>query len=321
MASADVGDDVYGEDPTVHHLEERVADLLGKEAALFVPSGTMANQLAIRCACESGDEVVIEASGHSFGFETGAAAALCGVQLHPVSGTRGIFDTGVLEAAIRPQMIAFPRTRMVIVENTHNFGGGTVWPLPLLRSVAHTAHHHGLFAHLDGARLLNAQVASGHAASVLAEPFDSVSLCLSKGLGAPVGSVLAGSREWIERARRFRKMFGGGMRQAGVLAAAGLYALEHHVDRLVEDHRRARRLAEGIAGLPGLEVDLEAVETNIVFVTCRPPAGPAADLASRLAAQGVRVGVTGHDRIRLVTHLDVGDEDVRKAIEAFAACV
>ncbi|RMG15283.1 MAG: aminotransferase class I/II-fold pyridoxal phosphate-dependent enzyme [Deltaproteobacteria bacterium] len=318
MAEAEVGDDVYGEDPTVRRLEVRCAELLGKEAALFVPSGTLANQLAIRAACEPGDEAVMEADAHSFHFETGATAALAGVQVRTVQGRRGVFDADALEQAIRPDHIAYPRTRLVVVENTHNFGGGTVWPVETLRRVAACARAYGLHSHMDGARLMNAAVASGTAPQRLAEAFDSVSLCLSKGLGAPVGSVLAGSATFVERTRRLRKMYGGGMRQAGILAAAGLYALDHHVERLAEDHARARRLAEGLAALPGLDVDVAAVQTNIVFVEVTAPGLDAPTLEAQLRERGVAVGAVGPRRLRLVTHLDIGDRDLETALAAFA---
>ena len=317
MAEAEVGDDVYGEDPTVRRLEATVAELTGKAAGLFVPSGTMANQLAIRCQTEPGDEVILDAGGHSFHFETGGTAAISGVQVNPIPTAAGVFDGLQLAAAIRPAGVAFPRSRMVIVENTHNFGGGTVWPLETLRDVARVAREHRLAVHLDGARLMNAVVASGVPAATFAAEADSVSLCLSKGLGAPVGTVLAGDGAFIDRARRFRKMLGGGMRQAGILAAAGLHALAHHVDRLADDHARARRLAEGLDGIDGLSVDLARVETNIVFVTVE--GGDAAGLADRLSRQGVLASATGPDQIRLVTHLDVDDAGVDRALEVFAA--
>lgn len=301
MARAEVGDDVYGEDPTVNRLQEFVAERLGKEAALYVPSGTMANHLAARTHCEHGDEVIIDAGGHSYNFETGGTAALAGVQVRPIQTERGIFTPEQVVESMRPPADHFPRTRMVCIENTHNYGGGTVWSLDEVRAVAGTAHENDLVVHLDGARLFNAEVASGTAAAGYAACVDSVSVCLSKGLGAPVGSVVAGTRAFVARAHRFRKMFGGGMRQAGVLAAAGLYALENNVERLAEDHAHAERLAKGIGAAPP--------PSNMVFFDSKP------GLVEHLAKQGVIV--LPAPRLRLVTHLDVDRAGIDRAIEAF----
>lgn len=320
MAHAEVGDDVYGEDPTINRLQEYTAELLGTEAALFVPSGTMANQVAIRAHTQPGDEVVMDARGHSFNFETGATAALCGVQVHPLRTERGIFDGEALEAAIRPSDDHFPHTGLVIVENTHNFGGGSVWSLAQLAEVTKRARKHGVPVHLDGARLFNASVAAGVQAREYCSLVDSASICLSKGLGAPVGSLVAGRRDFIVRCHRFRKQFGGGMRQAGILAAAGLYALEHHVDDLGRDHDHAKRLAKGIAALDGVELDLDAVETNIVFVNLTGPLDASA-LAARLRDRGTAVSPTGPRTIRFVTHRDVGEADMDTVIEAMAAAL
>ncbi|MBI2369800.1 MAG: low-specificity L-threonine aldolase [Deltaproteobacteria bacterium] len=312
MAEAEVGDDVFGEDPTVNALQARSAALLGKEAALFVPSGTMANQLAIRTHTEPGDEVIIEGSSHPFNYEGGATAALSGVQFFTLPGRRGILEASQIEAAIRPPDHHYPRTRLVCLENTHNRGGGSIFPLEKILEIAGVARDRGLALHLDGARLFNACVATGIKPAEYARHFDSVSFCLSKGLGAPVGSLLAGSAAFIDRAHRFRKMFGGGMRQAGILAAAGLYALDHHIERLEEDHRHARLLAQGLAGFPGVEVKPEEVETNMVFV--RVTDRPAAELARALREQGVLLLATARDTIRCVTHLDVSEADIHDAL-------
>lgn len=320
MAHADVGDDVMGEDPTVNGLQEAVAGLLGKEAALFVPSGTMANQVAVRTHTEPGDEIILEGTAHIYIYEGGGFAALSGVSVCCAPGERGLLTPAAVAAAIRApgSLSHFPVTRLLCLENSANRGGGTVYTPARTRALAAVARAHGLALHLDGARLLNASVAQGVDPAELAEPFDSVSVCLSKGLGCPVGSLLAGSRAFIERAHRFRKQFGGGMRQAGILAAAGLHALEHHVDRLADDHRRARRLAEALARLPGLEVDLEAVQTNMVYIGLPAGADNAAWLAE-LKARGVLAGAVKPGLLRAVTHLDVDDAGIDAAIGAFTA--
>ena len=315
MAEAEVGDDVFGDDPTVQRLEARVAAYLGKEAALFVPSGTLANQLAVRVHTRPGDEILVEAQAHLYYYETGAPAALSGVMCRCLEGRRGVFTAAQVDAALRPSDVHFPLTRLVCVENTHNRGGGKVWPLATLREVAACARRHGLALHLDGARLWNASVASGVPERDYAALFDTVSVCFSKALGAPVGSALAGPAELIGAARRFRKMFGGGLRQAGILAAAALYALEHHRERLAEDHARARRLAEVLAGLPGAAIDPATVETNLVYF--RVTRRPAAAVVAALAAEGVRVLASGPDTVRAVPHLNVTAAEFERALEAF----
>jgi threonine aldolase len=255
MAAAEVGDDVLGDDPTVAALERRTADVLGKEAAVYMPSGTMTNQVAIRAHTEPGDELFCEAEAHCYYYEAGAPAALSGVMCRLIEGRRGIFSAADLKKLLRPANIHHPRSRLVCLENTHNRGGGSIWPLEASAEVASAAREAGMAMHLDGARLWNASVATGIAEKTYAAHFDSLSVCFSKGLGAPVGSALAGSPEFIQRARRFRKMFGGGMRQAGIIAAGALYALEHHRARLADDHANAKALAEGLAEIRGLEVD------------------------------------------------------------------
>ena len=311
MAAAEVGDDVFGEDPTVKQLEQRTAEVLGKPAALFVTSGTMGNQVALRAHTEPGQEIVVEANAHIYYFEGGGPAAISGVMCRCLQGHRGMFTAADVAAALRKPDPHFPPTSLVCIENTHNRGGGSIWPLKQIHEIAKLAKERGLKMHLDGARLWNASVASGIPEREYAAPFDSVNVCFSKGLGAPVGSALAGSVEFIERARRFRKQFGGGMRQAGIIAAGALYALEHHRARLAEDHRHARMLAEGLAEIPGLAVDLETVETNIVIF--RVKSCPAAELVARLKPLGVLVLSTGPDTIRAVTHLGITAGDIAEA--------
>lgn len=320
MAAAEVGDDVYGEDPTVRRLEETVAGLLGKERGLFVPSGTMGNQLALLLHCRKGDEVVVGEGSHSVWYESGGGAALAGVQF-AIAGRGGLFDEGELLAAIKPQDHWYPRTSLVALEDTHNRGGGRVWPLAQARRVAELARTRGLSTHLDGARLWNACVASSTTPSERAAPFDTVTVCLSKGLGAPVGSVLCGAADVIREALRLRKMLGAGMRQVGVLAAAGLHALEHHRARLADDHAHARLLAERLAA-GGLSVDLAAIETNIVPVDLPAAfAGDAELVVARAREVGVLVGVAGPRRLRAVTHLDVDGAAVRLGADRLLAAL
>ena len=287
IAEAEVGDEQSGRDPTVIALQERVAELLGHEAAVFLPTGTMCNAIAFRLHIRpGGDELLLHRSSHPVHAEAGGPAALSGAMVRALEGDGGRFTAQALEAAIRPAAPKAPRPRLVSLEQTTNHGGGRVWPLDKLRSVLDVASDHGLRTHLDGARLLNAVVASGVSAADYASGFDTAWIDFTKGLGAPVGACLAGSRELIEEAWRYKHMLGGAMRQSGILAAAGLYALEHHVERLADDHENARRLAAALAEVPGLTVDPDAVETNIVLVTCADAAG----LISLLAARGVRVG-------------------------------
>lgn len=318
MAQAEVGDDVYGEDPTVNRLQERAAELLGFEAALFVPSGTMGNQVAVAVHTRPGQEVILEAQSHIYNVEMATMARFSGVQPRVVQGDRGVITAEQVQAAIRPKLYYLAHTGLVALENTHNAAGGRIFPLAVAREILTVAHAHGIPVHLDGARIFNAAVALGTPASELVRGFDSVMFCLSKGLGAPVGSMLCGSREFIEEARRVRKALGGGMRQAGILAAAGLYALEHHIERLAEDHENARILAEGLSGIPCLSVT--PPETNIVLVEIlRGPT--AAELAERLKRRGVLVAPAGAGtearKLRLVTHLDVSREDILRTIDLF----
>jgi threonine aldolase len=319
MAAAEVGDDVYDEDPTVHALQDRVAALLGMEAALFVPSGTMANQIALRAHTRPGDEVLLGKDSHVWLYESGALAALSGVQTQILPGD-GRFTADAVRAGYRSDADAHAApTRVVAVENTHNRAGGAVWDPAELAKVAQVARELGMAAHVDGARLWNAAVALGVSERDLVRGFDSVSVCLSKGLGAPVGSLVAGSREFVKRCHRFRKMYGGGMRQAGILAAGGLYALEHHRARLADDHRNARALAEALIGAPGLRVDLAQVATNLVMIELERPRS--ADVIAAARARGVRLGATGPARIRAVLHLDVAADAVPRAATAIIAAV
>lgn len=317
IAAAEVGDDVLGDDPTVNRLQERMATFLGQEAALFVPSGSMANQVAIRSVCEPGDELIIDETTHSYNYEAGAPSALSGVSLRPIQGQRGIFTAAQVEAAVRPVNAHFPRSRLVIVENTNNRGGGTVWPVERVAEVRAVADRHRLHVHLDGARLMNACVATGLKPTDYTRYADSVSMCFSKGLGAPVGSIVAGPRDLITRAHRFRKMFGGAMRQAGILAAAALYATDHNVERLAEDHANARRLAEALAELPGIGLDPATVETNIVIFEIDQRHGTAPEFVARLHERGVWTLATAPNRVRAVTHLDVSREHVDRTIDVF----
>lgn len=317
MFSAALGDDVYGEDPTVNQLEERVAEYLGTEAAIFVPSGTMANQIAIRLHCRPGDELLCETTSHVYLWEGGGPAALSGVTTRMIDGEFGVLTVQQLAPNIRPDDIHSPQTRLVCLENTHNRGGGRVYSIEHIRAISAWARTHGLAMHLDGARLWNAIVASCIPANEWCRHFDTVSVCFSKGLGAPVGSALAGPRELIVRARRIRKLFGGAMRQAGFLAAACLYAMDHHIDRLAEDHANAQLLAAAIADTPGLKLVPETVETNLVWVEVdRERYGPPQVVANQLKAAGVLMTALGDKELRACTHLDVSRSDCEQAADA-----
>ncbi|MCX7718836.1 MAG: low-specificity L-threonine aldolase [Candidatus Sumerlaeaceae bacterium] len=314
IAAAEVGDDIFGEDPTVNRLEERFAALAGKEAALFVSSGSQGNQIAIKCHTSPGDEILCDANSHMVHYETAAPAAISGVAIRGLDGDRGVFGPEAVAAAVRPDNIHSPRSRLVVIENTHNRGGGTIWPIEQVAAVSRIARERGLAIHMDGARLFNAVVATGIALREWASHADSVSVCFSKGLGAPVGSILAGSRDFIARARRVRKMLGGAMRQAGILAAAAEYALDHHIERLAEDHAHARLLASLLAAAPGLEVETLTPPTNMVYFRLRGATHAEAEaLSARWRARGVLVNHTGSGRFRAVTHLDVSHDDIRVA--------
>jgi threonine aldolase len=309
MAGAAVGDDVFGEDPTVNRLEEYVAKLLGKEAAIYCPSGTMTNQIGVYVSTARGGEVLLHEDAHIFNYEAGAPALLSGVQVRPVQGEGGVVEPETLRAAVRPENVHFARAKLLCLENTHNVAGGRIFPLEDFAAVATEARSLGLKVHLDGARLFNAAVATGIPAREWCEHAETVSVCSSKGLGAPVGSLLAGDEERIHEARRARKAFGGGMRQAGVIAAACLYAFEHHVERLAEDHERAKRLA---TGLDAAGYRVEPPETNIVLVHVED----AGQFLRDLATEGVLATPRSKVTVRLCTHLDVGDEEIDAAVEA-----
>lgn len=313
MAQAEVGDDVLGDDPTVIRLERALADRLGKEAALFMPSGTMANQVAVRLHCRPGDELLCDTDCHIYTHEQGAFAQLSGVVARTICGDRGVLDVSQLFDKIRGDYDHMVRTRLLCVENTHNRGGGRVWPEAKLVALTEWARENGLRTHLDGARLFNAVVASGMEANRWCQHFDTVSVCFSKGLGAPVGSALAGPKDWIREARRHRKLFGGGMRQVGILAAGALYALEHHIERLAEDHTNARRLADLIRTAPGLQLTYETTESNILFFDLEAGQGSAKQFVQRLSEKGVWMLPEGDRRIRALTHLDVTAEQIEVA--------
>jgi threonine aldolase len=321
MARAPVGDDVYGEDPTVNRLQEIGAARLGKQAGLFVPSGIMANQLSLRAHTQPGDEVIIDARAHIVRYEHGAAAALNGLQLQMLPGVRGILTPDQVERAIRPRDPYNPRTALICLENTHNSGGGSVYPLTTIEGVRKIALDHGIPMHLDGARLFNAETASGVPAAEYARHFDTVSFCLSKGLGAPVGSLVVSDQPTIDKLRRWRRMFGGGMRQAGILAAAGIYALEHNIPQLKEDHANARRLATLLQNVPGVSLEMAGVETNIVIFEVALAGRTPQQIVDALREQGVLINPLGGHAFRAVTHLDVSAADIEQAGEIFRSAL
>lgn len=319
MYEAEVGDAVFGDDPTVNALEERTAELLGKEAAAYMPSGTMTNQTALRAHTEPGDEIIIEEQAHVYYYEGGAPAALSGVMCRLVKGERGVFTAEAVSALLRFEDLHFPRTRLICLENTHNRGGGSVWPLERVEEIAALAAKNGLGMHLDGARLWNASVATGIPEREYARHFDSVSVCFSKGLGAPVGSALAGTAEFIKRARRFMKQFGGYMRQAGIIAAGALYALEHNRERLAEDHANAKLLAEELAAVPGIVIDPSAVQTNIVRFGHRS-LNPVEVMLKAYEA-GVYILPSGRETLRAVASMAVGREEMPRAAALIAGAL
>lgn len=317
MYRAELGDDVYGEDPTVNRLEQLSAERLGKEAAVLLLSGTMGNLVAILAQTRPGDEAIVGEHSHIFLNEAGGAAALGGVQLFTVPTHRGVMAPAAVETALRdPKNMHHPRTRLVCLENTHNRDGGAAVSVDAMDSIGDVAHQHGLRLHIDGARLFNAAVALDVPASRLVHAADSVTFCLSKGLGCPVGSILAGDAPFIQEARRWRKMIGGGLRQAGIIAAAGIVALEDMVDRLAEDHKNARRLAEALNRLPGLSVDVAAVDTNIIMLDVTDPQIEPKAFVTGMREQGVKIGSPYGPRIRLVTHYQVTSDDIDTTIRA-----
>lgn len=317
MARAEVGDDVFGEDPTVNRLEARCAELAGKPAAMFVPSGTMANLIACRCHTRPGDEVMLQASSHLYRYEGAGFAAIAGTSVALLPGEDGLLATQTVPAAVRPTDVHQPTSRLLWLENTHNFAGGTAYSLGQLAELARVAKSHDLSVHMDGARVWNACVAQGYSLAQVASHVDSMAFCFSKGLGCPVGSALVGEAPFIEQARRFRKQQGGAMRQAGILAAAALYALDHHRQRLADDHRRAQALADAAASA-GLRPEQPTVPTNIVFVDTSAHPQDAATLASHWGDQGLRALAVGPERIRMVTHLDVDDAQLAHACAVIA---
>jgi len=319
MAGAEVGDDVYGEDPAVNALQRRTAELLGKEAALFVPTGTMANQIAVAVHTVPGDELICAETAHVYVWEAGGIARLSGVTARTLPGDRGLIAPGDLVGKVRPDDGHQVRTRLVCLENTHNRGGGRVHPIGQVAEISKWARANGLAVHLDGARLWNAAAASGIPAAEWARHFDTVSVCFSKGLGAPVGSALAGSAEAIRKAHRVRKVFGGAMRQAGVIAAGALHALDHHVDRLADDHANARILARAVEETPGLRLEFGTVETNLVWIEVDPAFGTGPAIAAQLRADGVLVSALGPNVVRACTHLDVSREQVEIAADRIRA--
>jgi threonine aldolase len=316
MAAAEVGDDVLGDDPTVQRLQERAADLLGQEAALYVPSGTMANQIAIKVHCEPGDDVLACEGAHLMWYESGAAGAIAGVQIRSI-GRAGHFSDDDVAAAYWSGSPTIPASRLLCVENTHNRSGGVVWSRQDVDEVVAMGRKLNMRLHLDGARLMNAVTATGEKPRTLAGGFDTVSMCFSKGLGAPIGSVIAGSRLHMARALRFRRMLGGGMRQSGVIAAAALWALDHNVERLAQDHANARWMAQRLASMPGAVVDA-APPSNIVMLDLGPALPPAREVVARLAARGILALACAERRVRLVTHLDVDRAGCERAVSAIA---
>ncbi len=314
MIRANVGDDVFGEDPTVNDLQNMITEMLDMEAALFVPSGTQANQISINAHTNPGNEVICDYNSHIFNYESGAAGMLSGVQLHPIIGKNGHPTAEQIIPAIRPGDDHFPQTKLICLENTHNRAGGTIYPIDLIQKIYSLARKNNLKLHLDGARLWNAAIETGIPLKQYASYFDSVSLCFSKGLGAPVGSIIAGTEEFIKKAHYYRKAFGGGMRQAGILAAACIYAVENHFERLSDDHKNARLLAEGLSDLGPFIVDLSAVQTNIVIADLKADGDNAYEIVERIKKKGILSIPFSSHKIRFVTHLNINREDIESCL-------
>lgn len=319
MATAPLGDDVYGEDPSVSLLETEVAQLFGHEAALFAPSGTMTNQIAIKAHTQPGDEMICEETCHVYTWESGGPAVLSGVTCRTISGVNGIISNAQLFDKVRPINDSFVRTRLVALENTHNRGSGKVYPLEEIKAIRAWTTSNNLILHCDGARIWNAMVASGVSAKEYGSCFDSISVCFSKGLGAPVGSAIIGPRDFIKKCRRIRKLLGGGMRQAGILASAALFAVRHHIDRLAVDHSNAQLLAEGLANTPGITLDSPIVETNLIWFRIDPKLGTPAEFANKLKKTNILILPSGKDTLRACTHLDVSTNQIYEAIEKIKA--
>ena len=321
IANAEVGDDMSGEDPTVNALESMMAEITGKEAAVFACSGTQSNQMGVAAHCVAGDELLIETGGHISNFEAGAPAAISGVSTRFVNGNCGLVDVDDLQGLVRAENQHLCRTRLLCLENTTNMGGGRAYPVEQLHRLGEWAREHGLKSHIDGARLFNAVVSGGHSAAEICQEIDTVSICFSKGLGCPMGSVLVGSAADIQRARRVRKMMGGALRQAGIVAAAAVYAMQHHVERLADDHEHARLFADLVGEIDGIALDQDVVETNIVYLKLDSDRGHANQLAARMLEKGVKIGATSGQRLRICTHLDVGREDMIRAAAVLAECM
>lgn len=316
MASAEVGDDVFGEDPTINALQDYCAELFGKEQTLYVPSGTMANQISLNAHTQPGDEVICEYGAHIFNYECGAPALLSGIQLHPLHGDHGILTPDQVEDAIRSSDVHDPQSRVIEIENTHNRAGGVIYPVEVIAAIAEVAAEYDLRMHLDGARLMNAVMATGISAAEYAKYFDSVTLCFSKGLGAPVGSIIAGSSEFITRAHRYRKIYGGGMRQAGIIAAGALYAIQNNVERLSEDHRNAKQLATGIKHLAAITIDPKWVHTNIVIFEVDSEIMAVQDFCNQLKQRNILMLPVSKQKVRAVTNLMVNGNDISTTVDA-----
>jgi threonine aldolase len=315
MVFAEVGDDVYGEDPTVNKLQTMVADMLKKEDALFVSSGTMGNQLCLKCHTEPGDEVIVERDAHIFQFETAAPSIISNVQIFPIPGKYGMMKLQDIEDSIRPDIYYYPKTKLICLENTHNKAGGTIIDFNYIKDVRTLANLHGLKMHLDGARLWNASIETGIKMEEYSEYFDSISLCLSKGLGAPVGSVIAGTKSFIEKAKKFRKILGGGIRQSGILAAAGIYAIENNFKNLSQDHRRAKEIGKFLESIEFVDIDVESVQTNMVIFGFKDINYNISEKLRILKENNFLASQLGKNRIRMVTHLDITDNDIDRAID------
>ena len=314
MFTAEVGDDVFGEDPTVNRLQDMMAKISGKKSALFVASGTMANQICINTHTQPGNEIILEHNSHIYNYESGAPALLSSVQVMPLKGEHGIFTAKQIQAVIRPDSVHHPQTTLICIENTHNREGGTIFPIEEIKRISDLAKEMNIKTHLDGARLWNASIATGIPISEYCKYFDSASLCFSKGLGAPVGSIVVGSEEFINRARYYRKVYGGGMRQAGILASAAIYAIENHLDRLSEDHRRARMLGKFISSLPGIELDLKTQQTNIVIFNVKKTGLNGMQVIKTLEGKGIKMLTFAGTKVRAVTHLHITDSDIDETI-------
>jgi len=321
IVEAEVGDDMSGEDPTVNRLEQIMAEMLDKEAAVYNCSGTQSNQMAVRAHCQQGDEILIDESGHIVNYEAGGAAALSGISARCLRGHGGMLDISDLEGKVRPDNQHYCITRLVCVENTTNHGGGRVWPLAQMERVGNWAHENGLKVHLDGARLFNAVIANGYSAREFCRAADTISICFSKGLGCPMGSILIGEAATISRARRARKLFGGALRQAGMMAAAAIYALDHHIERLKIDHDNAKTFAGGIAKTDGIRLNVDDVESNLVFFEIDRELGTSAQMSAKLLELGLKVNPSGPQRLRAVTHLDVNRDDILRAAQIVRDCI